>query len=154
MDHTFSQPISVILSVLSDGPRWRQVASLGSATTANKTNCKYRGHHFFSPVHKTLLYKGSLKIKSFYRIICQANRLCNNPQWRQVASQDPHLVATPSAAFSGHADFCCENEGSVFSRGFHHRNRFIGCSTLLPKSKNNWLFIGTVYGRDLNRFNT
>ena len=27
MDHTFSQPISMILSVLSDGPRWRQVAS-------------------------------------------------------------------------------------------------------------------------------
>ena len=27
MDHTFSQLISMILPVLSDGPKWRQVAS-------------------------------------------------------------------------------------------------------------------------------
>ena len=79
MDHTFSQLISVILPVLSDGPRWRQVASHGVRNYYEKDQLQQDGTSFFLHTQKTLLSKGSLKMQSFYQTVSQLNCFCNDP---------------------------------------------------------------------------
>ena len=54
MDHTFSQLILMILPVLSDGPRWRQVASHGVRNYYEKDQLQQEGTPFFLHTKKKL----------------------------------------------------------------------------------------------------